>query len=74
MKLESILEYGEPPVAVDTERRAVDRSAVPDVLNAMADHMHKIKRALDSGNTDIARKLLNGAIRALQSHQNDPIE
>ena len=56
------------------ERRKADRRAVPDALNVMAEHMHKIKRALDSGNTDIALKLVNGAIKALSSTQQVPFE
>jgi hypothetical protein len=70
MKLETILEYdwnGE-------ERRKADRRAVPNAISAMADHMHKIKRALDSDNPDLARKLVNGAIKVLTSAQQTPFE
>lgn len=70
MKTKELLEYDWEA----SERRGEDRDVLPDTLRILGDHMHKIKRALDSGNVDIARKLVNGAIRALSSQHVAPFE
>lgn len=56
------MEWGE-------ERRAGDRNVMGDNLKVVADHMFQIKRALDGGQVDRARALVDGAIRAFQKQQ-----
>ena len=70
MKTQELLEYDWEA----SDRRGEDRAALPDALKIMGDHMHKIKRALDMGEVDIAKKLVNGAIKALSSQHEAPFE
>lgn len=49
------------------ERREAPRDAVSPAMRVFADHMFKIKRALDAEEVDVARRLVDGAIRSFQS-------